>query len=351
MDVFLLNGPNSPASVTQQIPQAAPNAQVGTSDVNSPKKQIDGCRQSSESGVLWRRHAGGTLTLARQVQDLERQLFQARQQVDQLRAMVSKDSLSIGLPVSSSSQSALDLPPVGLPPRRRPKHPVLHDFDRVRSNLRSYSGSLLKAPAPYRRVGSQQGLPHELPDLPPRQTADRLLDQYFNHIHLQFPILHKPSFYAEYQKVYQEGTISGMRRGWSAVLFCVLACGAMHSLDPNRVQDGKEYLTKGTAMIDFWQDELSVDQAKMAFLTSIFLTEINLKSAAWIWLAGAARVAQDAGLHVETGPWPAVEGEMRRRIWYCIYEFDRFAHPHSQDNAPLTKSIADYSRLSLENLL
>ena len=237
---------------------------------------------------------------------------------------MSKDSLSIGLALSSPSQSTLDLPPVGLPPQRRPKHRIVQDFSRVRSNLRSYSGSLLKAPAPYRRIRSQHGLPSELPDLPPKHVADRLRDQYFNHIHLQFPILHKPTFYAEYEKVYQEGTIGGMRRGWGAVLFCVFACGTMHTLDLNRLQDGKEYLTKGTAMIDFWKDELSVDQAKMAFLASVFLTEINLRSAAWIWLGSAARLAQDVGLHVETGPWPAVEGEMRRRIWYSIYAFDRF---------------------------
>ena len=147
---------------------------------------------------------------------------------------------------------------------------------------------------------------------------------------------------AEYEKVYQEGTVAGMRRGWGAVLFCVFACGTLHTLDPNRLQDGKEYLTKGTAMMDFWQDELSVDQAKMAFLTSIFLTEINLISAAWIWLAGAARIAQDVGLHVETGPWPAVEGEMRRRIWYSIYAFDRLAPHASLVKASLTRIMTDY---------
>jgi hypothetical protein len=234
----------------------------------------------------------------------------------------------MGLAASSSSQSTGDLPPIGLPPPRRPKQPIVQDFSRVRSRLRTYGGSILKAPTPYRQLGSQQGLPRELPDLPPKQTADRLLGQYFNHVHLQFPILHKPSFSAEYEKVYQEGTIAGMRRGWGAVLFCVFACGTLHTLDPNRLQDGKEYLTKGTAMMDFWQDELSVDQAKMAFLTSIFLTEINLISAAWIWLAGAARIAQDVGLHVETGPWPVVEREMRRRVWYSIYALDRFWHPH-----------------------
>ena len=319
------------------MPLAARNARVGTSDVSSPKRLIDGCHQSSQSdGSLIDTIRRKGLIDTRQVQDLERQLFQARQQVDHLRALVSKDNLSMGLAASSPSQSTGDLPPIGLPPPRRPKQPIVQDFSRVRSRLRTYGGSILKAPAPYRQLGSQQGLPRELPDLPPKQTADRLLGQYFNHVHLQFPILHKPSFSAEYEKVYQEGTIAGMRRGWGAVLFCVFACGTLHTLDPNRLQDGKEYLTKGTAMMDFWQDELSVDQAKMAFLTSVFLTEINLISAAWIWLAGAARIAQDVGLHVETGPWPAVEGEMRRRIWYSIYAFDRLA-PH----APLSKGITD----------
>lgn len=284
----------------------------------------------------------GRLTDFRQVQDLERQLFQARQQVDHLRAMVSKDGLLIGLATSDPPQSTLDLPAVGVPPRRRPKHPIIQDFSRVRSNLRSYSGSLLKAPAPYRRVGAQQGLPPELPTLPPRQTADRLLAQYFNHVHLQFPILHKPTFYAEYQQVYQLGRIGGMGRGWGAVLFCVFACGAVYTPDAKRLQDGKDYLTKGTAMIDICQDEPSVEQAKMAFLVSIFLTEINLRSAAWVWLATAARTAQDAGLHVETGPWPAIEGEMRRRIWYSIYAFDRFVP--SQPQKGITDQILQITR-------
>lgn len=270
----------------------------------------------------------GRLTNARQVQDLERQLFQAQQQVNHLRAMVSQDSLSAGVVASYPPPSVLDLPPVGLPARRRPRHPIAQDFSRVRVNLGSYSGSLLKPPAPYRRRGSDLGPPPELPALPPRQTADRLLGQYFHHVHLQFPILHKPTFYAEYHKVYKEGTTNGMRRGWGAVLFCMFACGALHTLDRNRFREGKEYLTKAAAVIDYWQDQLSVDQAKMAFLVSIFLTEINLRSAAWVWLAIAIRIAQDASLHLEMGPWPVVEGEMRRRIWYSIYALDRLVPRH-----------------------
>ena len=264
------------------------------------------------------------LTKLRQVQDLERQLFQTRQQVEQLKAMIPKDDLSSALNASSPSQSRLDIPSISLSPRRRPTPPIAQDLSRVRSNLRNIGRGLLKVPTPYRRLSSQHGLPAELPRLPPKQTADRLLSQYFSHVHLQFPVIHQPTFYAEYERVYQEGTLTGMRRGWIAILFVVFACGSLHSLESNRLQEGKEYLTKGTAMTDFWSDELTVDQAKMSFLVSVFLLEINLKSASWVWLGASARIAQDIGLHVETGPWPTIEGEIWRRLWYCIYTFDRF---------------------------
>lgn len=271
------------------------------------------------------------------MQDLERQLFQARQQVEQLKAMVSKDDLSSAL----NTQFRNDMPAIGLPPSqgadlqlltprnyglptKRPTPSITQDLSQVRSNARDYGRGIFKVPTPYRQLSSQHGLPAELPRLPPKQIADHLLSQYFNHIHLRFPIIHQPTFYAEYEKVYQEGTVNGMRRGWTAVLFCIFACGSLHTLEPRRVQDGKEYLTKGTAMVDFWSDELTVDQAKMNFLVSIFLLEINLKSASWVWLGAAARIAQDVGLHVEAGPWPAIEGEVWRRVWYCIYAFDRF---------------------------
>lgn len=35
------------------------------------------------------------------------------------------------------------------------------------------------------------------------------------------------------------------------------------------------------------------------------------------------RVAQEIGLHIDSGPWPAVEGEMRKRVWWGLYAWDR----------------------------
>lgn len=71
-----------------------------------------------------------------------------------------------------------------------------------------------------------------------------------------------------------------------------------------------------------WSEDLTLDHARAALLSSIFLVEMNLKSAGWIWIGLAVRISFDIGLHCEAGTWPAVETEMRRRVWWCVYACD-----------------------------
>src|SRR5690606_30028910 len=86
---------------------------------------------------------------------------------------------------------------------------------------------------------------------------------------------------------------------------------------------GRQYLIYGRMLTDLFNDEFTIDHARAALLTSIYLFEINRKSAAWTWLGSAVRIAQDIGLHRETGPWGQIEAEMRKRVWWGIYVWDR----------------------------
>lgn len=217
---------------------------------------------------------------------------------------------------------ASSLPDVGCRPPRPAKAPVAQDLSDVRSNLRNYGKGILKVPPPYRQQGPRS-LVTESPSLPPKTVADHLLAQYFSCIHCVLPVIHWPSFTVEYEKVYHSGSLRGVTREWAAVLFGVFACGAIHALDENREQTGKEYVKTSCGIIDVWQDSFSLDQARAALLVSIFLYEINSKSASWVWIGSAVRVAQEIGLHIESGPWPAVEGEMRKRVWWGMYAWDR----------------------------
>ena len=160
-------------------------------------------------------------------------------------------------------------------------------------------------------------------DLPPRHVADPLLASFHDNFYSQFPALHWSRFKSEYDHLFQTRSLASLGNAWGAVFFCVLACGTLYTLDSSRIQDGRAFLTTAIGMTNRWQDEYSIEDARMAFLTSVFLTELNLKSAGWVWLGLAIRISQDIGLHVESGLWTTMEREMGRRLWYCIYAWDR----------------------------
>ena len=119
-----------------------------------------------------------------------------------------------------------------------------------------------------------------------------------------------------------------MPQVWVALFFAVLACGTLQTLDslphsPKAEVEGMSYLDTSARALNNWTDEMVIDHARASLLISIFATEVNLKSAGLVWLGSAVRIAQDIGLHCETGPWPVVEGEIRRRVWWAIYAWDR----------------------------
>ncbi|GFF24657.1 uncharacterized transcriptional regulatory protein C530.05 [Aspergillus udagawae] len=259
----------------------------------------------------------------KQVQDLEKQLSSTKQQLQQLRAGMLRSDNLMDLEIDGTGLPQLKLPDVGYRPSRRPKAPVLQDLSEARANLRNYGRGILKVPRPYRQPGPKSLVTADPPRLPPKEVANHLLTQYYSCIHCVLPIIHWPSFMVEFENVYRNGSLLGVPREWAAVLFGVLACGSLHTLDPNREEEGKEFIKISCGVVDVWQDHFTLDQARCALLVSIFLYEVNSKSASWVWIGSAVRIAQELGLHIESGPWPVVEREMRRRVWWGMYAWDR----------------------------
>lgn len=261
----------------------------------------------------------------KQVQDLEKQISQVKRENAHLRSLMDMREGQVDVDQDEPHTAALLLPEIGSHPRRRqqPAPPV--DLSTIRSNLRMYGRGIFKPPAPYRQVGSQGHFNPERPPLPPRHVADHLLKSYYLSVHTIMPLLHWPTFQEEYEEAYRIGSLQRIPPVWSSVFFGVLAIGVVFSTEPvvQRPHKGKEYMDISRMLTDLWNDEFTIDHVRGALLTSIFLTEMNLKSAAWTWLGAAIRIAQDIGLHTETGPWPTIEGEMRRRVWWAIYVWDR----------------------------
>lgn len=157
-----------------------------------------------------------------------------------------------------------------------------------------------------------------LPSLPAKDVADALLSQYHFTFHSVLPILHWPSFQEQYEQVYQDGSLKNVPRIWSALLFTVFACGTLH----RSWVEGQEHLETSRSLIDLWTDDLSLDHARAALLSSIFQVEMNNKSAGWTWIGIAVRISVDIGLSCEAGTWSPIEQEIRRRVWWSIYSCD-----------------------------
>ena len=261
----------------------------------------------------------------KQVQDLERQIQQVKRENMHLRSMLNIGDTAMDLDMEEVQSAALQLPEPSSRPRRRDHPPLLSDMSRVRSNMRRYGKGIFTPPIPHRHTGvSAPSNPHR-PELPPKRMADHLLNSYYSSVHLLIPMVHWPSFERDYEAAYRAGTLHNVAPAWSSCLFAVLALGALFSTDPtiNRTQKSKDFIEVSRMSTDTWNETYVIDHARTALLTSIFLYETNLKSAAWTCLASAVRIAQDLTLQHETGPWTMTEGEMRRRLWWAIYIWDR----------------------------
>ena len=260
----------------------------------------------------------------KQVQDLEKQLAQIRRENHHLRSMMNLNETQMDLDSKGPQQMPLQLPEIGSHPPRMQRPSPPYDFFRVRSNIRNH-GRVFKIPSAHRQPGLQVHLNSYGPELPPKHIADNLISSYYASIHLMIPIVHWPTFQQEYEAVYRAGTLQGVPPVWISLLFAVLAVGVLFSTEPSipRPHKGKEFIEISRKLSDMWNDDFLLDHVRTVVLMGVFLTELNLKSSASTWLAAAVRMSQDIGLHCETSPWPMIEGEMRRRVWWGIYVWDR----------------------------
>ena len=191
--------------------------------------------------------------------------------------------------------------------------------------MRDYSRGIFDLPWPGQRAQPPRSMVAHSQELPPKHVADLLLNWYYSSMHATLPILHWPSFMEAYETIYQRRTLRDVTPVWASLLFAVFACGALHSTD-NRVdrhRDSKAFLHASRSMMDCWEDEYTIDHAKVTLLTSIVLNEMNLRSASRACFGSCVRIAQNLGLHCDPGRWPVIEGETRRRVWWSIYVWDR----------------------------
>jgi ribosomal protein L37AE/L43A len=287
---------------------------------------MSSCSECSSRSVKcqFTKETNRRMSSIKQVQDLEKQLASAKQQINQMKSSVQETGAN-DVDANMANIPSLNLPDTA---SREPKTaiPVMNNFDSVRHNLRNYGRGIFKPPTPYRRNGAAARYPHDDVQLPPKHVADRLLSHYHGSVQVYAPHLHWPTFQQEYEEIYRAGTLKGLEYVKVAMFFAVLACGTLMDHPGSATApetEGKKLVQLAMSSLDFTNDELDLDHVRVNLLFSIYHFELNLRSTGRVYVAAAMNIAQDLGLYSDRGPYGPFDAEMRRRVWWALYTWDR----------------------------
>ena len=211
---------------------------------------------------------------------------------------------------------------------RKPHPPIINDVESVRRNVRIHSEGIFQVPWHHRQHFATGGQRSALPEIPSRADVAHLSQCYLDSIHEMYPFIHWPTFQKEVDQLYTSRSFEDKSPAWIGLFFAVMACGTLHPTTaiagPQRsFHGGTAFYRLATSTFSPWPEDLTVTHAKTLLLTSIFATEMGLKSAASMWLASAVRVAQTLELNEDLSALPTLDSEMRRRLWWSIYTWER----------------------------
>ncbi len=170
--------------------------------------------------------------------------------------------------------------------------------------------------------------------VPDRPTADILVLCYERYLYPLFPLLHMPTFYEQYELIWNaQGQAQfaslASKVSFYAILNIVLALGCLnnsHIEHPLKQRTAQVFYHRARHLLPLDAlDEPSMEVVQYLLLTVIYLSCTKYSSRCCNALAVAIRVAQSLGLHLshETNSDNQLAREMGKRVWYHCLSLER----------------------------
>ncbi|KAI1333085.1 fungal-specific transcription factor domain-containing protein [Xylariaceae sp. FL0255] len=215
----------------------------------------------------------------------------------------------------------------------------------VASSIGLYSGPLLAHPPSTNvfGVGSEHpfanywtcegGLPEVICVLPEKLQADILLRQYFECVDPIYPMVHRQSFHAEYERFWMMKDSGQIDASFVALVFVILAMGTQFVSTTNpsdRKQTSEFYASAGNQAlrISSYLSTASIHSVQAMVLLGYFLINDNHASDGWAFGGILMRQAYAMGLHrdpniviPDASPF---EKQQRRKLWQAVMIQDTF---------------------------
>ena len=239
--------------------------------------------------------------MSRQVQDLERQLHEARQQVSQLQTQLQP---------LESEEGDLETTPTSRPSKRR-RVQIFQDAAKVLRNLRLHGEDIFNVDIGDGSTTSS-GLPPQHPQLPSREVFEDILRTYQSSSYAAFPFLDVDYYLIHCSEIYR--TINETRCDRLAVLFGLIAVGGL-----NKYPSETERALQGVLMlIGMPTPKPSLDMIRAMTLASMALIELNQLSLAYRLQGQAVREAQSLGLNRRLASGGTNE-QQKCALWCSLY--------------------------------
>ena len=176
--------------------------------------------------------------------------------------------------------------------------------------------------------------------LPPRRTADHLVDLYFKYVHTLYPWLHEPSFRTAYEALWNTSSKEDDPLFY-CILNLVLALGCQFStLFESSIHSGDTFFNRAKTLLGFSIFDVGTLQVVQALLLmGSYLQSTNRPNRCWNVLGMGIRVAQGLGLHIERKTGDVVERETRRRAWWGCVLMDRYIRKNPPFNDVLRADV------------
>ncbi|KAJ6464387.1 fungal-specific transcription factor domain-containing protein [Mycena sanguinolenta] len=168
-------------------------------------------------------------------------------------------------------------------------------------------------------------VPHVGPFLfPDPDLLSALVDLYFAHENIYYPILHRPTF--------ERSIAEGLHRcsvefGTVVLLVCAIASrysddGRLQQVDAEPLRRGYQFFDQLPPHSDHMFKTPTLYQLQYYCLAALFL-ECSSTAACWTLIGIGLRLAQSVGAHRQREGRPTVESELWKRGFWVLVAFDR----------------------------
>ncbi|KAL7962875.1 fungal-specific transcription factor domain-containing protein [Trichoderma compactum] len=179
------------------------------------------------------------------------------------------------------------------------------------------------------------GLPEVISVLPEKLQADILLSRYFECVDPVYPMIHRQTFYADYEHFWQMGIPekNQVDAAFIAQIFVMLALGTQFvtsTTAQERKQTAEFYASASNQALRMFSylSTASIRSIQAMVLMTYFLINDNHASDGWAFAGILIRQAYAMGLHrdpnIVTPDASPFEKQQRRKVWQAVLLQDTF---------------------------